>query len=74
MEFWLVSTCSALSSGVKLQKLLQIDVTVLCWSMYPVHALPLRMFQGRMTKTEMDLDTHESSCQVPSKYYVDINC
>jgi len=74
MEFWLVLTCLALSLGVKLQKLLQIDVTVLCWSIYPVHTLSLRIFQGRMTKTEKDLDTHDSSCQMPSKYYIDINC
>lgn len=47
MEFWLVPTCSALSLGVKLQKLLQIDVTVLCWSVYPVHTLSLRILSGK---------------------------
>lgn len=74
MEFWIwFPTCSALSFRVKLQKLLQIDVTVLCIQ-YICFTFSEKFFQGRMTKTEKDLDTHDSSYEMASSIIVTSKC
>lgn len=72
METWLVPSCSALEFG---REALAI-ATVCCHYALLVKVsctFSWRISQGRMAKAAKDLETRESSGQMPSKYHVAIN-